>query len=124
MCRRCGRPTDVPMSYCLDCPPPPIAVARSPFLFRGPVRSAVHRLKLAGWRAVADALGDAMAAVNVFRADAVTWVPLSRLRLAERGYDQARSLAPVIGVHPDATVPPSLPRHDTDPSQAPRTTID
>jgi ComF family protein len=124
MCRRCGRPTDVAMSYCMDCPPSPIAVARAPFLFAGPVRSAIHRLKFAGWRGVADALGDAMAAVNVFSPDAVTWVPLSRLRLAERGYDQARALALVVGVHLDAPVQPFLRRKDSDGSQARRSGID
>jgi len=112
------------MSYCMDCPPPPIAVARAPFLFAGPVRSAIHRLKFAGWRGVADALGDAMACVNVFSADAVTWVPLSRLRLAERGYDQARALALVIGVHLGVPVQPFLRRNDADGSQARRTGVD
>jgi ComF family protein len=124
MCRRCGRPTDDPLSYCFDCPPPPVAVSRSPFLFSGPVRSAVHRLKFAGWRGVADALGDAMAAVNVFRADAVTWVPLSRLRLAERGYDQARALALIVGVHLDRPVQPFLRRNDLQGSQARRSGAD
>jgi ComF family protein len=124
MCRRCGRPSDEPLCYCLDCPPPPIAVARAPFLFRGPVRSAIHRLKFSGWRGVADALGDAMAAVNVFRPDAITWVPLARLRLAERGYDQARALALVVGVHLDRPVQPFLRRNDAAGSQARRSRVD
>jgi len=84
------------MSSCRDCPPPPIAVARAPFLFRGPIRSALYRLKFSGWRAVAEALGAAMAAVNEFPADAVTWVPLAGRRRAARGYDQARALAVVV----------------------------
>ena len=42
---------------------------------------------------VAAALADAMVAVDPPAADAVTWVPLARRRLAERGYDQARALA-------------------------------
>jgi ComF family protein len=124
MCRRCGRPTDEPLSYCFDCPPPPIAVARAPFLFRGPVRSAIHKLKFSGWRGVADALGDAMAAVNVFRPDVITWVPLARLRLAERGYDQARALALVVGVHLDRPVQPFLRRDDAVGSQARRSGLD
>jgi ComF family protein len=50
-------------------------------------------MKFAGWRAVAEALGAAMASVNGFAADAVTWVPLSRSRRSRRGYDQAAALA-------------------------------
>jgi len=38
-----------------------------------------------------------MVAVNEFEADAVTWVPLSRSRLVERGFDQARALAGPVG---------------------------
>jgi ComF family protein len=51
------------------------------------------RLKFGGWRSVAEALGGAMAAVSDVEADAVSWVPLSPGRLAQRGYDQARALA-------------------------------
>jgi len=47
---------------------------------------------------VAAALGRAMIAVWPAAAepDAVTWVPLSRRRLSERGFDQARALAEVV----------------------------
>jgi ComF family protein len=96
-CRRCGSPSFGGRSTCPDCPPPPIAVARSAFRFHGPVRSAVHRLKFAGWRPVAQALGEAMAAAwTGTDSDAVTWVPLSPRRRAERGFDQARALAEVV----------------------------
>ena len=70
-------------------------MARAPFLFHGPARHAVHRLKYAGWRPVAAALGGAMVSAWPPAADieVVTWVPLSRRRAAERGFDQARALA-------------------------------
>jgi predicted amidophosphoribosyltransferase len=45
---------------------------------------------------VADALGAAMAEACDATADAVTWVPLSRRRRAERGFDQARALAAAV----------------------------
>jgi predicted amidophosphoribosyltransferase len=96
-CERCGRPRPVSVERCPDCPPPPVSVARSPFLYAGPARAAIHRLKFSGWRSVAAALGDAMVAVGPPTADAVTWVPLARRRLAERGYDQARALAEAVG---------------------------
>ena len=96
---------------CRDCPPPSIAIARAPFGFDGPVRRAVHRLKFGGWRAVAEALAEAMArswSDEAWPPDVVTWVPLSRERLAVRGYDQARALAravaPRIGVPAEALV--------------------
>lgn len=96
-CRRCGSPSLGGRSTCPDCPPPPIAMARSAFRFQGPVRLAIHRLKFAGWRPVAQALGEAMAmAWTRTDVDLVTWVPLSPRRRSERGFDQARALAQVV----------------------------
>lgn len=98
-CARCGAPASASVPSCRDCPPSEIYLARAPFGFDGPVRRAVHRLKFSGWRPVAGALGGAMVAAWAhapFQPDAVTWVPLSRARLAARGYDQARSLAEVV----------------------------
>lgn len=92
-CERCGAPSSEPVCRCRHCPPAAIARARAPFLFEGPVRRAVHRLKFAGWLPVAEALGAAMVRTWEGRADAVTWVPLSRRRLSDRGFDQARALA-------------------------------
>lgn len=46
---------------------------------------------------MAAALADAMVAVGPPTTDAVTWVPLAQRRLAERGYDQARTLAGAVG---------------------------
>jgi ComF family protein len=104
-CRRCGSPSSGDLATCADCPPRPIHLARAAFRFHGPVRSAVHRLKFSGWRPVAEALGEAMArtwTASVPESDrirAVTWVPLSRRRAAERGFDQARALALVVSRH-------------------------
>jgi len=92
-CERCGAPSSEPVPSCRHCPPTSIARARAPFLFEGPVRRAVHRLKFAGWLPVAEALGVAMIQAWEGRPDAVTWVPLSRRRLSDRGFDQARALA-------------------------------
>ena len=93
-CQRCGSPSLLPVPACRDCPPPPLDSARAAFVYDGPARRAVHRLKFSGWRDVATAMADAMAAVGPpAAADVVTWVPLARGRRAERGYDQARALA-------------------------------
>ncbi|HEX5938527.1 MAG TPA: double zinc ribbon domain-containing protein, partial [Actinomycetota bacterium] len=87
-CRGCGRPWPADVERCPDCPPPPISSARAAFAYRGPARSAVHRLKFSGWRGVGDALAGALAALGPPPADAVTWIPLASRRRAERGFDQ------------------------------------
>jgi ComF family protein len=93
-CERCGHPSALAVPSCRACPPPPVTSARAPFAYEGPAREAIHRLKFAGWRDVASALAAAIAACpDRAEADAITWVPLARRRLAERGYDQARALA-------------------------------
>lgn len=118
-CRRCGSPALGDRATCPDCPPPPIHLARAAFRFHGPIRSATHRLKFSGWRAVAEALGDAMA--RAWEAggvqdvpEVVGWVPLSRRRAAERGFDQARALAGVVGTRLDLPVRPLLARDGGD----------
>ena len=93
-CERCGNPTDRPQPTCEDCPPPSLTSMRSAFVYDGPARRAVLRLKFSGWRDVAPAFADAIASAGcVPDVDVVTWVPLARGRRAERGYDQARALA-------------------------------
>ena len=83
---------------CGDCPPPPVSVARAPFVYAGPARAAIHRLKFSGWRERRGRARRRHGRRSVRRAaDAVTWVPLARRRLAERGYDQARALAGAVG---------------------------
>jgi ComF family protein len=109
-CERCGAPSPRAAAACRHCPPETIAGARSAFLFDGPARSAVHRLKFAGWRPVAEALGAAMAASWDLEADAVTWVPLSRRRRADRGFDQALALARVVARRLDLPLMPLLRR--------------
>jgi predicted amidophosphoribosyltransferase len=113
-CDRCGSPASGQVVSCRDCPPPPLDRARAPFLFEGPVRSSVHKLKFSGWRGVADALGGAMAQVAPGPTDAVTWVPLSRRRRAERGFDQAKALAVVVARELDLPVRAMLRRSGDD----------
>jgi predicted amidophosphoribosyltransferase len=69
---------------------------------------------------VAEALASAMATANEHPADAVTWVPLSRARLARRGYDQARALAVATASHLGIPAVPMLARTRDTPAQAMR----
>lgn len=57
-------------------------------------------------RGVARALGEAMATCVPREPDldVVTWVPLTRRRKAERGFDQARALAATVGREIDRPV--------------------
>lgn len=119
-CERCGAPAKWEVPRCRHCPPEAISRARAPFLFEGPARRAVHRLKFSGWRSVAEALGGAMAEVADGDADVVTWVPLSRRRRASRGFDQARALALVVGPALGVRVAPLLRRTAEAPPQARR----
>ncbi len=121
-CRRCGCPSPAPVPSCRDCPPASVAGARAPFLYAGPARRAVHRLKFTGWRDVAGALADAIAACDELPAvDVLTWVPLARRRRAERGYDQARALAVSLGRRVELPVSGLLLRRGTSGPQARRT---
>jgi ComF family protein len=109
-CERCGAPARRDVATCSECPPAEIATARAAFRFEGPARAAVHRLKFAGWRAVAEALGAAMADACDVEAQVVTWVPLSRRRRSSRGFDQAQALARVVGRARQRPVVPLLRR--------------
>jgi competence protein ComFC len=109
-CQRCGAPARREVRTCGLCPPEPLRASRAPFLFEGPIRRAVHRLKFAGWRPVAEALGAAMAEAYDLEADAITWVPLSRGRRASRGFDQAGALAQAVGPKIGLAVIPLLRR--------------
>ena len=119
-CVRCGMPAEEELAACRHCPPRPVGVARSPFLYAGPAKEALLRMKFSGWRAVAEALGGAMAAVNDLAADAVTWVPLSPARRAARGYDQARALARVTATALGVPALPLLVRTIDTPPQTSR----
>jgi ComF family protein len=59
-----------------------------------------------------------MVAVNDFEPDAVTWVPLSGRRRAQRGYDQSRALARSIGRRLDLPVVRLVDRIRDTPAQA------
>jgi ComF family protein len=104
-CDRCGAPSpNGAVDECLECPPRSIARARAPFAFEGPARSSVHHLKYRGVRGVGRALAGAMATCAPAEADVVTWVPLTRRRKAERGFDQAKVLAAALGRELDLPV--------------------
>ena len=84
----------------------------APLWYQGSVRDSIHRYKFSGRSAYARAYGSLMAeCLDGYlegKWDVITWVPLSKKRLRERGYDQARLLAEVIAAKFGAEVTPLL----------------
>jgi ComF family protein len=109
-CLRCGRPLEITTLTCRDCPPPSVAWSRPAFLYAGPIRRSLMRLKFSRMRSFAEALAPWMLQAlarapppawgRVFtegrNAIVMTWVPLGRRRKLERGYDQAEVLAQAL----------------------------
>ena len=69
----------------------------APLRYEGLARKGLRRFKFLGASASAEPLGELMARCAAERLagefDAVTWAPVSRKRLRQRGYDQAELLA-------------------------------
>jgi predicted amidophosphoribosyltransferase len=132
-CDRCGRPLEEEVDGCADCPPPGVAWCRAPFLYAGPVRTGLLRLKFRGLRSHVDAFAPAMVdQLEMVREGTayrprgggpsppagwtLTWVPLGARRLRVRGFDQAQALAQAIGSLTGLPVRSLLQRvRDTDP---------
>jgi ComF family protein len=92
-----------PARPCATCvtDPPQYDYARSAAVYEGPLRAAIHALKFAGRRAVANPLGDLVAEQCVASLpdgiEALIPVPLAPERERERGFNQAGLLARRIG---------------------------
>ncbi len=119
-CLCCGRALPSNGLLCKDCGPleeaPPFRqfpldgagktlTAAAPLYYRGGFRETLHRYKFRGERGLAGQLGRLMAGRALdFPAgfDGVSFAPLSKERLRERGYDQsgllAKSLAKALGL--------------------------
>ena len=97
-CPTCALPLPAaPATACGAClrHPPPVASARTAFVYGFPVDRLLPQLKfhevLAAGRLLSQLMGDAFA--DASRPDAIVPVPLHAARLRRRGYDQALELA-------------------------------
>ncbi len=116
-CPFCGRTLDRP-GICGECDPPRTEEeaalpgglrCAAPLRYEGVVREALLRLKFHGCPGVAAGLGLLAAQCAAERYsrefDVVSWVPVSRKRRRERGYDQsyliARSACRLWGTEPE-----------------------
>ena len=96
LCPDCERALPVPEKEKQSKKISGLAVCLSPLYYTGDVRQSLHRYKFQGAAAYYRIYAELMAACvreHGLTADLVTWVPLSRKRLRQRGYDQARLLA-------------------------------
>ncbi len=103
-CQCCGTPFDpraLAAERCVDCraAPPPFTQARAAGAYGGELRTAVHRFKYAGIRALAAPLAALMAETVEPPADldCLCPVPLHPAREALRGYNQSLLLAEELG---------------------------
>lgn len=114
-CHQCATP--LPQSYqtetlCLGCvnEPPPYDATTAPYLYDGPVRPALLSFKH-GRETYARTLGGAMARSlreSLTPDTLVVPVPLHRLRMALRGYNQSLLLARVIAKEKGGLLQPDL----------------
>ena len=99
LCGRCGQPAfgDLECRICADWPAG-LARARSAVWLSGGAQRAVHLLKYEGWWRMADAMADAMTALEPLTGGvSLIPVPLGARRLRSRGYNQAERLAAALG---------------------------
>lgn len=94
----------------------------APLWYEGAVRETLLRLKFRGGSALAEPLGEVLARCAAERFggefDTVTWVPVSRKRLKQRGYDQARLLAEAACRHWDTRPVKLLDKTQDNPAQS------
>jgi ComF family protein len=117
-CQRCDSPVvpgPVALATCLTCEslPPSLRAVRSAYLYREPARRLVRALKFGGWHGLAEAMGRRMAAARFpleteEEVRLVVPVPLSPVRLRERGYNQAERLADAVARARGWTAGPEL----------------
>jgi ComF family protein len=123
VCPRCGRP----QSHGVLCPgcvdwQAEIDGIRSPFLFDGVIRQAIHEFKYRNLRALAPSLAEFLYGFileNPVPAEVLVPVPIHRKRWRERGYNQSALLARELGRLSGLTVVENcLVRHSYAPPQA------
>ncbi len=108
VCPRCGRPQPGGM-LCPGCVnwQADIDGFRSPFVFDGVVRQAIHELKYRNLRALAAPMAEFLQGyllANPMPGEVLVPVPLHRKRWRERGYNQSSLLARELGKLTDLPV--------------------
>jgi competence protein ComFC len=102
LCSRCGRTLPNPTAYCHRCARQPLLLRQiiCTFFFKDPLAGLIHQLKYNGSFALAEPLGDMMAAAwpeAPAHIDLIVPIPLHKQRQKMRGYNQAALLAHRLG---------------------------
>jgi ComF family protein len=97
VCPACGRPQSRG-SVCRECREMPMLIdgIRSPFVFDGVIRRAIHELKYRNLRGLAPLMAGLLydyLVENPLPADVLVPVPIHRKRQRDRGYNQSALLA-------------------------------
>lgn len=100
---------------------PHLDTCYSPLYYTEEVRQSLLRYKFGGLRMYASVYGEFLAKCideNQISCDSITWVPLSRRRLRQRGYDQARLLAEDLSARLAIPCVPTLRKIRNNPRQS------
>jgi len=90
LCQPCSYPVPIPDPL----PLPGTGSCRAPFRYEGKAKAAVRRFKFNGCRCYAGGMALHMSRLlREPKPELITWIPVSRRRRLERGYDQAELLA-------------------------------
>ena len=100
---------------------PHLDACYSPLYYTDEVRQSLLRYKFGGLRMYASVYGEFLAKCideNRISCDSITWVPLNRRRLRQRGYDQARLLAEDLSRRLSVPCLPTLQKIRNNPRQS------
>ncbi|MCX5726280.1 MAG: ComF family protein [Candidatus Saganbacteria bacterium] len=108
-CKICGKPADKYFKgdICNDCfsITRPFTLARSVGLYRGPLKTAIHKFKFKNKRSLAPVLAELTidhlktGDIDVGKIDLIHSVPLSSRRMKDRGYNQVDLICEPISSH-------------------------
>lgn len=98
------------------------SLCASPLRYQGAVRESIHRYKFSGKQQYAKPYGVLLAQCALDhlegRFDLISWVPVSKRRRRERGYDQSLLLARELAARLDWTLTPTLEKVKHNPPQS------
>lgn len=115
VCVKCGRKVGGENSLCRLCAQTdfPFESAASVYVYKGSVKTVVHRLKYSGEQWLAEFAANEMykkyASLD-WNCDIVTYVPMYRTKEVKRGYNQAQLLARLLAKNGDIECLPLLVR--------------
>ena len=101
ICGHCGRATPYPVDYCDYCKDKQtyVDLARSVYEYEYPLNVLVRRLKYSGERYLAESFAKEMQSIyfkSIGYADCIVFVPMTKARKKERGYNQSEELAKAL----------------------------